>query len=211
MNLFTERKPIHPPLDAVARLRQLTAAGIDESEARRIVGREVDHPAATNKPQRRVQVAPATARVAKLNSIIDDPAITARLGVPALPTPDSPVITNRFRRQAPKPAVRPKFDPVSHFALIEVSHVGQMQKPSGPVTVRMGFTAWPDTHENARYNGAIHISGLAASTVNLSFDALAALVALAPQIEKYLETHSEQIAAAEVVAQAARRARRDAK
>jgi hypothetical protein len=198
-NLFGS-SPVRPPLDAVTRMRQLTGAGLSEDEARAVVGREIDggvDPAAAPKPRlRRVKPLGSQTEPVAPSNVILAPAVRSAREAPA-----SPDITNRFRpAAAQEPAKR--FDPVLHYSLAEPAVIGR----TGRGDVIIGYTIWPESDERARYNGSLHIAGLGQSTLNLSFDALAGLVAAAPKIEAYLAAHGQAIAAGEATAAALRKA-----
>lgn len=194
-NLFTPT-PSRPPTDAVARFKSLMAAGLLEDEARAVVGREID-----GKPP----AAPVVRKNRTTQKLGDNLTSQPALSYPraARETPVSPDITNRFRPVTPEP-VRERFNAVAHYSLVDPAPIGQSKR--GPVLI--GYTLWDESDERARYNGTLHIAGLGQSTINLSFDALAGLVAAAPKIEAYLAQHGAAIASAEKSGAAARKGRK---
>lgn len=193
-NLFGST-PVRPPLDAVVRLKALQAAGLSEDDARRVVGREIDGaPAAT--PVKR-------ARPPKPANVVLAPATrTAR------ETPVSPDITNRFRPAADVAPSKERFDPVAHYSLADPVTIGQTTKRGENVPVLIGYTSWPETDDRSRFNGTLHIAGLGQATLNLSFDALAGLIAAAAKIEAYLAQHGPAVATAEASGAAARKGKK---
>jgi hypothetical protein len=203
-NLFST--PVRPPMDAVTRLKALQAGGLSEDEARRVLGRELDRPANGNGHQRKRRTLTPAPEIANLATPVVEHVMDVAPD-PGIPTaPLTPVIANRFRPAVTPKVPRPKFDAVAYYSLHSVENLGQVKRPSGAlVDVVIGYTQWPDSHANAKYNGGLHLAGVGVATINLSFDALAAFVALAPRIEQYLESHAVDIATAEANAPQRRR------
>ena len=157
-----------------------------------MVGREIDNPAVDPVPVRPRRPKPSP------NVVLAPVERSPR------ETPISPVITNRFR-PAPPEREQQAFDPVSHFGLADTATIGETTKRGQNVPVIVGYTKWPEGHQNERYNGTLHIAGLGQSTIHLSFDALAGLLEATPKLAAYLEQHAGAIAAAEASGLAARR------